>query len=98
MINQSSILAVDAARFSKTFCRPLYDSYCFSRIPGTIQKLLTGQSPESLPSDTYILEDKPYEIVILIFVDGFGWTFFEQFRRENAFLKTCSVKIFTVCE
>ena len=87
MINQSSILAVDQAKFSKSFCRPLYGSYCFDQIPGTVLKLLTGTSTECLPNDTYTMAQGEYEYVVLIFIDGFGWRFFEQFFQELPFLK-----------
>lgn len=87
MINQSSILAVERAKFSKTFCRPLYGSYCFNQIPGTILKLLTGSSEQALPDDTYTMSKGEYEYVVLIFIDGFGWRFFEQFFQELPFLK-----------
>jgi hypothetical protein len=86
MINQKALDAVDRAKFSKYFCRPLYDSYCFSNIPGTIFKLLTGRSQDRLPEDTWGGGDKTYESVVLLFLDGFGWRFFEQYADHFPFL------------
>ncbi|HSX12175.1 MAG TPA: alkaline phosphatase family protein [Rhabdochlamydiaceae bacterium] len=86
MINQKALEAVKNSRFSKEFCRPLYDSYCFSKIPGTIFKLLTGHSTEALPSDTWGAQEKAYDSVILLFLDGFGWSFFEKYYDRFPFL------------
>ncbi|NGX38672.1 MAG: hypothetical protein K1000chlam2_01849 [Chlamydiae bacterium] len=77
MINEKSLKAVEQAAFSKHFCRPLYDSYCFSQIPKTIRSLFTP-TLEGLPPDT--CKAGPYDHVVLLFLDGFGWTFFEKFH------------------
>jgi predicted AlkP superfamily pyrophosphatase or phosphodiesterase len=86
MINQKAISAVKNSTFSKDFCRPAYDSYCFSKLPGTILKLLTGSSSDSLPADALGGGEKTYDSVILLFLDGFGWTFFEKYCDRYPFL------------
>jgi predicted AlkP superfamily pyrophosphatase or phosphodiesterase len=85
MINQKSLEAVKNSSFSKDFCKPLYDSYCFSRIPGTVKKLLTGSGVDSLPNDT--VKNAEYDNVILLFVDGFGWHFLEKYQEKYPFLQ-----------
>lgn len=84
MINQKALQAVTNSTFSKDFCFPLYDSYCFSKVHGTVLKLLTGNSSNALPSDTTAEGD--YDSVIVFFIDGFGWTFFEKYFSRFPFL------------
>ncbi len=85
MINEKSIDTIKKATFSEKFCRPVYDSYCFSKIPETIKKLFTIDTTEALPPDTY--REGLYDHVILLFLDGFGWTFFEKFKSKIATLQ-----------
>jgi predicted AlkP superfamily pyrophosphatase or phosphodiesterase len=86
MLNEKSIKTVDDSNFSKCFRKPLYDSYCFSNIPGTIEKLLVGESElNQLPAD--VVEGDHYDKVILFFVDAFGWRFFEQYKGKYPALK-----------
>lgn len=85
MINEKSILAVAASKFSKHFCLPLYDSYCFSRIPATIEALFSEKTSKSLPEDTYY--PGPYDHVILLFIDGFGWRFYDKYKSKHPILQ-----------
>ncbi len=86
MINERSVGEIERAGFSKHFVRPLYDSYCFSRIPETVERLLTHDPHlEGLPVDATGTEK--YDAVILIFIDGFGWHFFEKYAHKYPFLK-----------
>jgi predicted AlkP superfamily pyrophosphatase or phosphodiesterase len=87
MINEESVRAVEAARFKPDQVKPLYDSFNFARIPGTIYNLLTGSNDPALPPS--ILNGLPsrYDKVILLFVDVFGWRFFEQYSDQYPFLK-----------
>ncbi|MBX3063454.1 MAG: alkaline phosphatase family protein [Anaerolineae bacterium] len=89
MLNEQSIAAVNASVFAAnpTWGKPLYDSYCFSRIPQTVLHTLTGEGDPGLPTD--VLGDLPkrYEKVLLIWVDAFGWRFFERYADRYPFLK-----------
>jgi Type I phosphodiesterase / nucleotide pyrophosphatase len=85
MLNQNALKCVQRSSFGPHFCKPLYDSYCFSRIPATIKTLLTGKPHPGLPSDAVIPEE--YDIVILFLIDGFGWRFFEQYAHKYPMLK-----------
>ena len=84
MLNRRSIEAVAAAAVGPHEVRPLYGSYCFSRIPWTIEAALTGEpNPRTLPADTLgALADRP-DTVVLLFVDAFGWRFFEEFAEST---------------
>lgn len=84
MLNLRSIEAVAAAAVGPHEVRPLYDSYCFSRIPWTIEAALTGEpNPRTLPSDALgaLAGERP-DTVVLLFVDAFGWRFFERFAER----------------
>lgn len=83
MLNSKSIDEIAKANFGPHFCRPLYESYSFARIPQTICHLL-GEKEEGLPPDT--IKEGPYDIVILFLIDGFGWRFFEE-NSSHPFLK-----------
>lgn len=87
MINDHAHQTVRAAHISPTVVKPLYDSYCFSQIPLTIVHLLTGAGDSGLPAD--VLGDFPrrYQRIILLFVDAFGWRFFERCADQYPFLK-----------
>jgi predicted AlkP superfamily pyrophosphatase or phosphodiesterase len=60
--------------------KPQYDSYCFLNIPPTIQYLLTGEKTSTLPADVFGQLPQKYNIVILFFIDSFGWRFFEKYQ------------------
>ena len=87
MLNMTSIHTVNSAKFSQSFTRPLYDSYCFSNIPETIMYLLTGEGRSALPQDVLASLPQRYNKVILFFVDAFGWRFFERYADKYALLK-----------
>ena len=87
MLNRRSIEAVAAATSTATSARetrPLYGSYCFSRIPWTLESALTGEpNPRSLPPDALgALAGRP-RTVVLLFVDAFGWRFFEEYAEST---------------
>src|SRR5207247_4411338 len=88
MLNTASVNAVNGSQFSQRFVKPLYDSYCFSNIPQTIEFLLTGEGESGLPLDVLGNLPRKYDKVILFFVDAFGWRFFERYAEKHEFLKT----------
>ncbi|MBS0630010.1 MAG: alkaline phosphatase family protein [Verrucomicrobia bacterium] len=85
MINEISLEAVSSSVFTNHFCHPLYSSYCFSKIPATIEKLFFPESTDSLPGDALI--PGSYDHVILLFLDAFGWSFFEEFKDKISTLQ-----------
>jgi Type I phosphodiesterase / nucleotide pyrophosphatase len=90
MLNSASVRAVNAAKFSQRFVRPLYDSYCFSNLPATIDFLLTGHKSQMLPLDVLGNLPTKYDTVVFFFIDAFGWRFLERYAEKYAFLKTVS--------
>lgn len=88
MINETSLRAVGAARRDENGGRPLYGSYCFSEIPHTVCRLLTGDGERGLPDDTLPAPaNRRIDTVILILVDAFGWRFFERYAERYPFLQ-----------
>lgn len=87
MINEQSAQAVSNSRLNDHFQKPLHDSYCFAQIPAMIEYLLTGEGKLGFPPD--VLGDLPqrYQKVILLYVDAFGWRFFERYAEKYPFLK-----------
>jgi hypothetical protein len=80
-----SILAVASARWGTggRFRRPLYDSYCFARLPATIEYLLTADPAvraAALPEPVLRRLGPPCHTVILVLIDAFGW---EQYERHS---------------
>lgn len=71
------------------FRRPLYDSYCFSRLPDTVAYLL-GQDDAraaALPADVLAGLARPCDAVVLLFIDAFGWEFFQRFAPSTPVLE-----------
>ncbi|HWS85244.1 MAG TPA: alkaline phosphatase family protein [Ktedonobacteraceae bacterium] len=92
MLNALSLQAVNCAKFSQSFVKPCYDSYCFSNLPSTIEFLLTGKEGQMLPHDVFGSLPTRYDKVIFFFVDAFGWRFFERYAERCSFLKTISTQ------
>jgi len=87
MLNSNSVIAVNGSKFNDAFLKPLYDSYCFSALPQTVEYLLTGDGKSALPVDCFGDLPTKYDKVILLFIDGFGWRFFQQYAETHSFLK-----------
>jgi predicted AlkP superfamily pyrophosphatase or phosphodiesterase len=86
MLNPLSFEAVQQATFAEVFCRPLYENYCFARLPATFKRLLTGKKG-GLPDDTLISSNEPYESLVILLIDGFGWRFLKKYLDELPFLR-----------
>ncbi len=81
MLNKKSIDEIEKHKFSTSFLKPLYESYCFSNIPGTIKSLLGLDTSRSLPKDVLRdLKNNQYEKVVLLFLDAFGWRFLQKYK------------------
>lgn len=88
MLNAISLNAVNSARFSQHFKKPLYDTYCFANLPATIDYLLSGIKQNTLPQDVLGTLPSRYNKVVLFFIDAFGWRFFQQYADKYPLLKT----------
>ncbi|MFN4292757.1 MAG: alkaline phosphatase family protein [Thermoflexales bacterium] len=87
MLNDASIQTVNAAGWRDAFIRPLYDSYCFANLPATIYRALTGEGAPGLPDDVFGDLPRRYDAVVLFFVDGFGWRYFERIAEQYPLLQ-----------
>jgi predicted AlkP superfamily pyrophosphatase or phosphodiesterase len=93
MVNQNSIKAVNSSLLEEGYRKPLYDSYCFSNIPTTVEKILTGQSSKtSLPDDTFPKDFSKYRNVVVILVDAMGWNLIEKKIDSHPVLKHVNKK------
>ncbi len=85
MINIKSIKAVNESKY-KEFTIPLYDSYCFSNIFGSVKHLFNIPSDKKLPNDTLgNSKDSPRKLVLFL-VDAFGWCFYDKYKGSSSFL------------
>lgn len=79
-LNSDSITAVRNSRVRNSLVVPLYDSYCFSGICGTIEQLLLGETSHRALPNSVMTELKTYDKVVTLFVDAYGW---EAFNRDK---------------
>jgi hypothetical protein len=85
VINERSLETVAAARLPGGRVRPLYDSYGFARIPGTLLQLFGG-GEAALPGDVLPeLGDAPPRVVAVL-IDALGWAFAERFATRSPLL------------
>jgi hypothetical protein len=81
MINE-----VPLAKFeplAKGLVKPIYADYAFGNIPDTIEFLLTGaRRGPLLPPDCFGGEYPHPRKVVVIFVDSFGWQFWQQYHHR----------------
>lgn len=70
-----------------SFIAPRYGGHCFSDLPATIQYWLTGEGAPALAPDVLGEYAKKYDLVILFFIDSFGWECFQKYADDYAFLK-----------
>ena len=83
---RSTTFVQNSSYLEKDFCAPLYESYGFSQIPATIERLLLG-GDAGLPDDVLLLPGKEYEFVLFLLLDGFGWRFFIENVDRYPFLQ-----------
>jgi predicted AlkP superfamily pyrophosphatase or phosphodiesterase len=85
MINTKSIRAVDASKY-KEFTIPLYDSYCFSNIFGSVKHLFNIPCGKRLPDDALGNSQASTSKIVFFLVDAFGWCFYEKYKGSSSFL------------
>jgi hypothetical protein len=66
--------------------RPLYDSYGFARIPGTLLELFGAPDAAGLPGDVLPERDGAPPRVVAVLVDALGWTFVERLAERAPLL------------
>ena len=70
--------------------KPRYDAACFSNIPSTLTYLLTARGTPGLPVEVLGGLPETYDTIIFLFIDAFGWRFFERYRDRYAVLERFS--------
>jgi hypothetical protein len=69
------------------FLRPNYGHGCFADLPPLIRHCLTGQPVSQSQATLWGDLLRPYDAVILVLIDGFGWRFYERFAGQDPCLK-----------
>ncbi|MEZ4767212.1 MAG: alkaline phosphatase family protein [Caldilineales bacterium] len=69
------------------FVQPRYCGGCFSDIPAFIRSVLVDGSPGPLRPDGFDRLPQRFQNVVLLFIDAFGWRFFEQSADRYPFLQ-----------
>jgi hypothetical protein len=87
LLNTDSVTALDGAGWGDHFIRPLYESYCFSRIPDLIRASLPGGAGPAAAASLLGPLARPYQKVVLLFVDAYGWRFWQQDQARFPFLR-----------
>lgn len=72
---------------SSHFIKPGYGGYCFADLPTTIQYWLTGKGQPGLAPACLGPTMRQYDTVIFMFIDAFGWRFYETYRHQSPFLQ-----------
>src|ERR687883_492001 len=88
MLDAASVRAVDAARLAPGVVRPLHDGYTFAALPGTVERLLVGETDRAaLPAAALAgLPARP-ERVVLVLLDAFGWRFMQRHADHHPLLR-----------
>lgn len=72
---------------NSNFIKPRYNDRCFADLPATILHLLTGTGQSALNPALLNGLSQQYDTIILFFVDGFGWRFYEKCDDFYPFLR-----------
>jgi hypothetical protein len=86
VINERSLATVTAARLPGGRVRPLYDSYGFARIPGTLLQVFGERGADALPDDVLPELDGAPPRVVAVLIDALGWVFAERFAQRAPLL------------
>ncbi|MBS0243112.1 MAG: alkaline phosphatase family protein, partial [Proteobacteria bacterium] len=76
------------ARLDDRLLKPIYADYSFANIPATVHRLLTGETIGSLiPPDAFGGSYPAPEKVVLVFIDSFGWQFWQRYLDRSRILR-----------
>jgi len=90
LLNQESLRILQESKYLTHFQKPLYSDYAFSCLPGTVQKLLTGQGSNAMASNAVGNDWGKSDAVVLFLIDGFGWEFFQAYLEKYPLLQRIS--------
>lgn len=77
MINDHTLSRFE--RLDDGLVKPIYADYAFVNIPATVHRLLTGETiGPLLPADCFGGQYPAPKRVVLVFVDSFGWQFWQR--------------------
>ena len=79
-VNERSVRQVNASAWVPPFRKPLYESYSFANIPRLVRWLLADAADAGLPEDVLDPVQERADTVVLLFIDGLGWRFVEEYR------------------
>ncbi|MFV0296884.1 MAG: alkaline phosphatase family protein [Hyphomicrobiaceae bacterium] len=75
--------------FGSGFVKPIHDDYSFALIPNTAHRLLTGETTGPLlPTDCFGSAYPEPEKVVLVFIDCFGWTFWQKWWERSRVMRS----------
>lgn len=75
------------AKLDQQLLKPIYADYSFANIPATAHRLLTGETIGPLiPPDAFGGSYPAPEKVVLVFIDCFGWGFWQRFLERSRIL------------
>jgi hypothetical protein len=83
MFVQESDAAVRAAT-SGAFVFPLHGGFCFSGLPGSVERLLGGSGSQYALPEVCFAGVPARRRVVLFFLDAFGWAFIQRHRSHPA--------------
>ena len=87
MINQNSVETVNALHQDGHFTKPAYGNYCFAGFPQLVRHLLTNEGELGFAPDILAGLPTQYDKVVLLYIDAFGWRFFDKYADKYPFLK-----------
>ena len=71
---------MSAAHPTTPFRKPAYGGGSFADIPPYVLQLFSGQTDAAIPQRGFPAPGARFQRVITIFIDAFGWRFFERFQ------------------
>jgi len=83
MLNEKSLYTISTQITENEFIKPLYQSYCFSNISGTLLKLFKQETKKKgLPKDCIAELNPDCKKVILFIIDAFGWDLLQRNMQQ----------------
>ena len=76
------------------FRLPERNRRCFDQLPATVEHILTGDAQSGTPLEEPFLQE-PAERVLLVYLDAFGWQFFERLAGTPALARARSEGLVT---
>jgi hypothetical protein len=91
-VDAASVASVDGSRrmvltVGGATVRPLADGYAFAALPATVERLLLGSADGGLPPAALGEVAARVERVVLVFLDAFGWRFFDRHADHHPLLR-----------